>query len=520
MKTAEVEIYYSRILSIPMVGSLIYKLEEILYLKGLTDKLFLSNKSNPLRDLLFEQLNTQAKTFYCRSYRFGRFLSKIKGEIILDININPAKLSVPRLYDLMWTVVYCKTATRRTKISLKDFLPGDFAITDTIFIPLYENPDAVCDYVMQTAKHLLNLNQRVIILINRNPLWIGRIIFNLLKGKSKQAVNIFPREAHIIYAFKFFPERFFPHIMSSINKKILLFDYSQMINRVKRPILWSFDQRDLNLVNRLKSEAMTIYDCVDYWSLKDRNANRTLIKHENQLIRKVKYFFVNSQTLYQLKRKIRKDVIRVPLGFDNQSFGREQTAREAKRKTRIMSGKLNHFNHPRVIYIGTLSSRIDFLFLKKVISSLPEVSFIFTQSIKESDDDYRSVLRNTEDISIFPNVHFLPIIRDRIMIKFLIDQCDICIIPYDRTNKLNRYCFPMKVMEYFYCQKPVISTTISELFLYPDFITISDNPQNWVRIIRNQIQVQKDPTQSVRQREIALANSWEFKVKEILSYLN
>jgi len=71
----------------------------------------------------------------------------------------------------------------------------------------------------------------------------------------------------------------------------------------------------------------------------------------------------------------------------------------------------------------------------------------------------------------------------------------------------------MKVFEYLYSQKPVISTNIRSLNKLSDFVYLSNSYKDWIDAINN-----KDTwynPKKISSRKLATANSWKKKIKQI-----
>lgn len=122
-------LYHCRFLSVPIVGVVIYKLQYYLFSHGFINIIYLSGKESFSRDKLVGLINIKLERIFCCSIELENVLKKINSEIILDITLNNLTvLKTAKLYDLMWTLVFCRKVTRRTQISLKKILPEDYPI--------------------------------------------------------------------------------------------------------------------------------------------------------------------------------------------------------------------------------------------------------------------------------------------------------------------------------------------------------------------------------------------------------
>lgn len=102
----------------------------------------------------------------------------------------------------------------------------------------------------------------------------------------------------------------------------------------------------------------------------------------------------------------------------------------------------------------------------------------------------------------------------------VIHSFDICIIPYDIRQKFNLFSFPMKVMEYFYMKKPIISSNILDLKLYNKYIMIADTYPEWNFIINSILNGKLSKSTLLEAREISIRNSWTNKLASICEYVD
>lgn len=124
-----IRLNHSPILDNPILGSVFYIIQLILVKLNITSMVWMSNKSDLIKDSLIKMLNQKNKKLVCTSHKFGRSLSKFKNEIILDENVSFVKnLSTNEAYNLMWTLVNSTAVTKKTESSLGDFLPNDFPV--------------------------------------------------------------------------------------------------------------------------------------------------------------------------------------------------------------------------------------------------------------------------------------------------------------------------------------------------------------------------------------------------------
>ena len=125
-----------------------------------------------------------------------------------------------------------------------------------------------------------------------------------------------------------------------------------------------------------------------------------------------------------------------------------------------------------------------------------------------------SVEKNIKKLKKLPNV-IIGFSKDRKIIPSIIKQFDIGIIPYNIKLLSNKYCYPMKIFEYFYLGKPVISTPIKELKNFPEYVKIGNTIEEWKKHIEILLSKPWPEKYERKQKKLAIANSWSNKINTI-----
>ena len=218
-----VYLYHNRILTLPLINSLLYKLQIFLYEKELINIILISSRKNKLRSELLKRISKRTTYLICRSFKFGRLLYKIKCEKILDINIkNTSLLNEKDIYSLMWTLVFTDFISSRTKKSLTDFIPANLPIKHIAVIPFNDSFDLVCDYILQTAKTLSRKGFLVQLIALGSPISIFKLIFRFKNNYQKTGFFL---QNNIVINF---PLSFVPtnlqkiNLMNTINRKFMI----------------------------------------------------------------------------------------------------------------------------------------------------------------------------------------------------------------------------------------------------------------------------------------------------------
>jgi glycosyltransferase involved in cell wall biosynthesis len=331
-------------------------------------------------------------------------------------------------------------------------------------------------------------------------------ILLLIKGRLKPVARTW--NSTIVRPFMFIPGQRYPAIrkLNYWLNAVVLYFYISLFRPRNSKLLWFFEPLYGPLFLNVFFGWETLYDCVDYFSARGHEWTND----EQVLITRCTHMTVNSHTLYRIHKHRRPDIKEVPLGFAGQLF---------PKKIGHDTGQKLH-NPLTIGYIGSFSYRLDFRLLQKVILGLPNDTFLFAgTTVTGLYHDETGLLKKIQTIRALPNTRWAGKVTKE-QIPDLIKSLDICLIPYDQGYDFNRYCFPMKLMEYFSLGKPVISTPIEELNKYSDLISLAGDAKGFISAIQN-INTNGWPAEKQqKEKETAQSQSWDKKVSKILRIIS
>lgn len=250
----------------------------------------------------------------------------------------------------------------------------------------------------------------------------------------------------------------------------------------------------------------TVYDCVDIATHPNANLARRIHESEMHVLDYAWIVFANSQTLTTKIRPKRPDVFTVPLGFRMDMFRRPH---------------LHHLGYtgrrPIIGYIGSIDYRLDILLIHSLVIGHPQWQFALIGPVFY-DHFPLEKQRMLSRILTHANVTYEQVRQDAI--PHILSQFSVAIIPYDMKIPLSRYAYPMKVMEYFYAQRKIISAPINELLRFAPLLRFARNNNEWEREIRSAIAHPLSKTQRTMSKAIAVRNTWEQKLNAILKFMS
>jgi len=354
-----------------------------------------------------------------------------------------------------------------------------------------------CDYAVQTLWQLQKHGKAIGFCLGEPITW--RALFHHSLRLSEYVEN----NTLIIRPFFFIPGQrlgCIKRLNILLNEYILRF-YISIQFRNRKKIIWLFEPFFAKQTLKIFKNYESVYDCVDYFYEFSQDA-RT---NEQYILSHATHVYANSNTLADLLRRQRKDVNVVPLGFAESIFflGIKKKIPNTRKRKKIVG------------YVGGIDDRIDFKLLYGIIKHFSKLEFHFYGKIciPPSTHSYTEY----KNIQALPNIFFHPEVPKQ-HIPSVIKQFNACLIPYRTDLTFNKFCFPMKTMEYFYMGKPIVSTRITELRRYKEHIFFMRTIKEGVMQIEKAIHP-LSRAKANQEKGFAIQNSWYKKVSTICNFL-
>lgn len=334
------------------------------------------------------------------------------------------------------------------------------------------------------------------------------------EGKFPELVKKLSDNLFIYYRLYLIPFRRFKFI-SKLNEKLnllllkTLILYLKFSRGVKKIIIWIFHPNLLTVADYIGRDYFLIYDCVDFFSTGTQKEKREVEKYERKILKRADLVVANSTVLqnYLKKMKIRKDIHLVPQGFRYEHF-----------KNPIKNVYKFNAKKPIIGYVGGINERIDYKLLYKLAKRNGRFSFILWGPLLDEQKITLSQKEVMKKLFDLPNV-VTGKSKNKKEIPRIIKQFDVAMIPYDISQDFNKYCYPMKLFEYFYLGKPVLSTPIEELKRFPKLVKFGKTANDWeghIKILLSRKWLKKYQKE---QRILAEENSWGKKVASVSKLL-
>lgn len=368
--------------------------------------------------------------------------------------------------------------------------------TTVICIPFHTEVDDGCDYTAQTIA-MLEKKHRVFVLMFSQPRsW--KDLYALLRGKKKLVENDGnTTRVHPFLLIPFQRVRFIKQL-SFFFTAWLTKAYISLRYAAARKIFWFFEPQHVLGMLSIFHSFVTVFDMVDDFATQEKDAHK-----RERITALTDLITVNSQTLFDRYQDIHPKVVRVPLGFSLDLFA--QTAKILRRIPPLSRSTV-------VGFVGGVNYRFDFPLLFALAERLSAVEFRFVGPLQLNliDGDHQTA-HQVKRLFEYPNVTYIEN-QPKTKIPTILEQLDICMIPYDVLHPFNKYSFPMKVMEYLYLGKPILTTPILELLPLRKHLSIVHDATEAEREIRKYMTKGWSAEQRKAQRQVTKEHTWEAKV--------
>lgn len=148
---------------------------------------------------------------------------------------------------------------------------------------------------------------------------------------------------------------------------------------------------------------------------------------------------------------------------------------------------------PRLGYLGPIFARVNLPMIREVLARNPHWHFVY--------------FGESKDLRV-PNAHGLAWRPPKELPGF-VASFDVGLMPYDRTDKKNLYCSPLKLYDYFVVGLPVVATPILELSEFQDLIYSGETARELCEAVLRALDEPADSPKRERRMELARAHSTE-----------
>jgi hypothetical protein len=232
-----------------------------------------------------------------------------------------------------------------------------------------------------------------------------------------------------------------------------------------------------------------------------------LVNSHKKLLASADTIVATAKLLYDEAHTSRPDTILNPNGVDYQHFAR---ARDPQTPMPRDLKKVLRAGHPVIGYYGALARWFDYDLLAEVARQRPEWDIVLIGI------DYDNTL-HPSGLLTQPNVHWLGV-RQYADLPNYLRHFDVATIPF-KVNDITHSTSPLKMFEYFAGHKPVVTTAMREAQRYDEVVLIAHDAEEFIEKIELALLKKDDPTFIAKVDQMALANTWEARVEQVIASL-
>jgi hypothetical protein len=159
---------------------------------------------------------------------------------------------------------------------------------------------------------------------------------------------------------------------------------------------------------------------------------------------------------------------------------------------------------PRLLYLGTLDSRLDHECVRQAAAAVPGGSVVLVGAT--GDPGHTAPLRT------IPNVHLHEVVR-RPGVPGLLGAADACLIPHARTA-LTTAMSPLKLYEYLAAGRPVASVDLPPLRGMGSRVVLADSPGGFGEAVRRALAM--GPQREDERQRVIDEHSWNRRHERVL----
>jgi glycosyltransferase involved in cell wall biosynthesis len=261
--------------------------------------------------------------------------------------------------------------------------------------------------------------------------------------------------------------------------------------------LWTFLPNVGDYVGSL-GESLSVYYCVDEWSMFSYLDRAQTVAAEEALLRKIDCVFAINQELTAAKKALNDETYLAPHGVDHALFAR------ALDPSTPVPPDIASLPKPVLGFYGTLRDWVDLDLVAGIAQARPDWSIALIGQ----------KLGDVSAVENLPNVHLLGQ-KKHAELPAYCKGMDVGLIPY-RIDERMKFVNPIKLREYLSAGLPVVSTAVPEVARYAGAgrCAIAEDAAGFVRAVEAALKTNSPERKQERSRAMA-EETWPKRVAAV-----
>ena len=262
------------------------------------------------------------------------------------------------------------------------------------------------------------------------------------------------------------------------------------------PIIWVYlpTWTVLQCVDRIPHRLL-VYESIDALSSNPAGVSRDYAASERTILRRADLVLATSEALLQDKAPHNSNAHWVPSGVGAEFFDQVDPA-----------AKIEGLSRPRIGFFGALDHRLDLETMTALARAHRAWSFVLIGPAR----------RDISGLAAEANVHCLGSMAHAELPRYL-QALDVLYLPYI-VDDFTRSIYPAKIFECLALGKPVVATRLPALEEFGGLVQLAADVDQFDAALRNAV-AEDRPDLRARRVELARANSWEARYREIRGYV-
>jgi glycosyltransferase involved in cell wall biosynthesis len=350
-----------------------------------------------------------------------------------------------------------------------------------------------------TFKDLWTRKETKAVQSRRSDQWKRKTRFESIPNLGENVIAVHPPA---ILPINFLPKGKTYHQLQQWNEKVVLDSIQQAIQKynIQDYIYFNcFNPSVAGVLPKPFQARLNIYQCIDDMAQETYTAKHWL-PLENQVIRDADICIVTSRELKRLKQQLNPNTHILHNAVDDTIFEKALTEIYARPE------EIKDVQTPMIGFTGNMDgSRIDYPLLKKIAETHQDKTLVLVGPT--NSEDYKTL-----GLDQMENVIFTGSKDIRELPKYL-QHFDCTIIPFLK-NTLTASIYPLKINEYLFAGKPVLSTNFSEdIRSFQEVIYLADSHEEFLQIIDRAL-AEDNIEKKANRVAVARQNTWTHRVQQ------